>query len=102
MTTANLTIVTGNKGEQANLWIWHDGYQVDRYFEKAQKGIKEYTVKGLEDALKKVEKEDGFVEARKDDGRGDYSWVLTIIDKKHAILVGAGSEGTKTLWFEIK
>ena len=102
MTTANLTIV-GKENEKAQLWIWHDGYQVDWYFELMMKKQKpsSFEVDDLQTRLRQIEPDDGFVKALPDEGRGDWSWVLTILEEKKAVLVGSGSEGTKVKWYEI-
>lgn len=99
MTTANLFINSGKEKATKMLWLWHDGYQLDRIVKEAMEKAKtkKFSLQGMEKLLKKVD----FEEAYSSDGRGDWCWALTILDETTAVLSGADSGEAKTVWFDL-
>lgn len=102
MTTANVNVNFVKENKTKIYWTWHDGYQVDELIKK----IKKFNLANVEKALDWGKdsngKEDKFEKANEQDGRGDWTWTLTIIDEKTAVLNGAGCGEGKTKWFNLK
>ncbi|MBR5356489.1 MAG: hypothetical protein IK121_06175 [Lachnospiraceae bacterium] len=102
MTTANVNVNFVKEKETKMYWTWHDGYQVDRLINK----IKKFDLKNVEKALDWGKDDDGredkFEKATARDGRGDWSWTLTIIDEKTAVLNGSGCDENTVKWYNLK
>lgn len=102
MTTANISVNFVKEGLTKNYWTWHDGYQVDRLINKIKKFDLENIEKALDWGKDEKGKEDRFEKADENDGRGDYCWTLTVIDKNRAVLNGAGCSEVTTRWYNLK
>ena len=100
MTTANLVVNAPLTRKSELLWTWHDGYQFDGILNEAIKKTKfqRFTLSGLNNL---ITKHCDFEKAYSNDGRGDWSWSLTILDEKHAVLTGAGCGEVKTKWLDL-
>ena len=98
MTTANLTIISKDM-KVANVWGWNDGYQIDAFINTILKDskVKNFgTPEELKQILLNADKEYGFDKAEQDECNTDWTWVITIFDKKTATIVGCG-EGRKKI-----
>lgn len=98
MTTGSLTIAFAAEKEKKYYWVWHDGFAVSDFFQKAieKKALKDFkmeTLKNfLDDGMKGEAFEKGDFEfANADDGGGEWNWGLTVVSEKKAVLHGAGS-----------
>lgn len=101
MTTANL-VVNFTKTKTSELyWTWSDGYQVDRMLEDEIKKAKKFKFTDTKIDALLTNDELRFEDGANDDGKGDWAWVLTVLDEKHAVLTGAGCEETKTKWLNL-
>ena len=102
MTTANVNVNFVKESKTKNYWTWHDGYQVDRLINNIKKFDLENIEKALDWGKDKDGKEDKFEKADANDGGGDWTWTLTIIDKKTAVLNGASCGEGITRWYNLK
>ena len=95
MTTADITIVSGNTKEKSFIWGWHDGDQIDYYICKILKenNVKTFgTPKEIGDMLTNSDKEQyGLEDGSRAYEGADWNWVMTILGDKEALLVGIGA-----------
>lgn len=103
MTTANVNVNFVKENKTKIYWTWHDGYQVNRLIDKIKKFDLENVEKALDWGKDDAEgREDKFEKATEQDGKGDWTWTLTIIDKKTAVLNGTGYGDGITKWYNLK
>ena len=102
MTTANVSVNFVKEVLTKNYWTWHDGYQVDELIRRIKKFDLENVEKALDWGKYSNGNEDKFEKADENDGKGDWTWTLTIIDKNKAVLNGFGYGDGKTIWFNLK